>query len=140
MFQGDIPRGDQYDEPDPSADFSFHLGSQYGAYTQDVDSPPFPTQETPLPQETSLPQSSAAAVQQDVSYGPVYPTEDTREFIFGPGADEGPHEETLFGEIHEETPPQPPRQYTSLEERERQEEGRGKRLRREKKPWTPSSR
>ena len=41
----------------------------------------------------------------EVPYRPVYEVKDPHEVTFGPGAsDQGPSQERLFGEVHEETP------------------------------------
>jgi hypothetical protein len=110
------------------------LGSQYGAYTQDYPSPTFYTQDEPLPQ------MSSQVGQTEAPYRPVYEAEDPHEVTFGPGAsDQGPSQERLFGEVQEEAPPPPSRGYTPLLERERLEEGRGKRTRIERRPYTPPS-
>ena len=60
-----------------------------------------------------------------------------QEVVFGPGAD--PPEERHFGDIQEEGPPEPSREYTPLRERERMELRRGKRTRTERVPYTPPS-
>lgn len=146
-FQGYEPRFEEpptsqdFERTQTSQDFAFDLGSTY-VYTQDYSSPQFYTQDEPPPE------GSAA----------VYQTERRPSFaesavasIFGPSAVPGSSEEVLFGQLPEETPPQPSRQYTSpftqasseiVEEEDSDEDelGRGKRVKVAKKPYTPSTR
>jgi len=120
-------------------DFEFDLGSQYGTvYTQDYSSPQFYTQEEPLPEDS-------ASVYQTETYRPSY-AEAAVATIFGPSVVHAPSEERLFGELPDETPPQPSRQYESpfsqvqQEIEEEDDLGRGKRLKIRKDPYTPSTR
>lgn len=118
-----------FGQSQPTQDFAFD-GSQLGTvYTQDYRSPEFFTQEEPLPEDRTRSYAESAAAS-----------------IFGPSEEIPPF--GLFGQIVEETPPQPQRQYTPAfgqasseiqEEDDSEEEslGRGKRHKVARAPYTP---
>ena len=146
-FQGPEPRfeptqpSQDFEPTQPSQDFEFDVGSTYDTiYTQGYSYPQFHTQDAPPPED----------------YAAVYQTETASSLaetavasIFGPSVVPSSPEEVLFGQIPEETPPQPSRQYTpafnflgsEIEEIEEapEELGRGKRHKIRKDPYTPST-
>ena len=140
-FQAHEPRfepSQDFEPTQPSQDFEFDVGSTYDAiYTQGYSYPQFHPLHDPPPEDNAA----------------VYQTETTSSLaetavasIFDPSLVPSSPEEVLFGQIPEETPPQPSRQYTpafnflGLEIEEAPEElGRGKRHKIRKDPYTPST-
>jgi hypothetical protein len=121
----------------PARDFTFELGSQYGNYTQSQD---FASQDDPTSPIfwSQLQQDPCDGLD---NYVADTPDQGGPNITFGPGSDQGGPAESLFGEIQEEAPQasQPSQSYMPRFQDVSEEEGRGKRIKRKKVPYTPSS-